>query len=172
MEAVRDLFAISGSEVVAVLIASALIVVAVITVVRVNGLRSFSKMSGFDFAVTVAIGSLIAGVANLSVPVTIGALAVVVLIAVQRLVARLRRSTEIEKVVDNEPLLLMHDGEILSRNLSKTRVTEHDLFAKLREANVTHLDQVRAVVMETTGDVSVLHGDTLDGRVLRGVRTD
>jgi uncharacterized membrane protein YcaP (DUF421 family) len=36
-------------------------------------------------------------------------------------------------------------------------VEEADLRAKLREANVARFEQVRAVVMESTGDVTVLH---------------
>ncbi|MDO6471263.1 YetF domain-containing protein [Maribacter sp. 1_MG-2023] len=31
--------------------------------------------------------------------------------------------------------------------------------AKLREANVLQLSQVKAVIFETTGDISVLHSD-------------
>ena len=51
----------------------------------------------------------------------------------------------------------MKDGEIYYDNLKKARVTESDLRGKLREANVIQLSEVRAVVFETTGDVSVLH---------------
>ena len=45
-----------------------------------------------------------------------------------------------------------------------------DLVAKLREANVLDLKQVRAVVLETTGDVSVLHGDVLDEILVENVK--
>ena len=38
-----------------------------------------------------------------------------------------------------------------------SHVTEDDLKAKLREANVLNLAEVRAVVFESTGDISVLH---------------
>ena len=53
-------------------------------------------------------------------------------------------------------------------------VVRADLVAKLRESNVTHPRQVMAVVLETTGDVSVLHSDEagaqLDTRLLENVR--
>lgn len=39
-------------------------------------------------------------------------------------------------------------------------MTVSDLHGKLREANVFNLDQVKCVIAETTGDVSVLHSDT------------
>lgn len=59
--------------------------------------------------------------------------------------------------------------------MQEARITRADLLAKLREANVPRLDQVRAVVMETTGDVSVLHAGSedrgiLDEELLDGVR--
>lgn len=41
---------------------------------------------------------------------------------------------------------------------------------KLREANVLDLSQVRAVILETTGDVSVLHGDVCSEKLLQGTK--
>ncbi len=53
-------------------------------------------------------------------------------------------------------------------------VTHEDLLEKLREANITRFDQVRAVVFETTGDVSVLSdkepGAGLDFGLIENVR--
>ena len=77
-------------------------------------------------------------------------------------------------LVDNEPLLLMRGEDILDDNLRKAKVTHGDLRAKLREANVTKLSQVHAVVMESTGDIAVLHNDSddheIDDVILKGVR--
>lgn len=68
----------------------------------------------------------------------------------------------------------MDGPQILHENLRRARVPETDLIAKLREANVLNLDQVRAVVLETTGDISVLHGGPdgpdLEPTLLTGVR--
>jgi uncharacterized membrane protein YcaP (DUF421 family) len=77
-------------------------------------------------------------------------------------------------LVDNPPLLLMAGAQVLHDNLRRARVTEADLRAKLREANVLHPGQVRAVVFESTGDLSVLHGPAdgppLHPALLAGVR--
>ncbi|NBC17254.1 MAG: DUF421 domain-containing protein [Bacteroidetes bacterium] len=147
----------------------------VVVLTRLGGLRSFSKMSSFDFAVTVAIGSVIAStVVAKDPPLLQGAMALAALYAVQLGVAALRaRSTTVQRLVDNEPLLLMAGTRILHDNLRRAQVTEADLRAKLREANVIDLEQVRAVVQETTGDVSVLHAapdaPPLDPWLLDGV---
>ncbi len=73
--------------------------------------------------------------------------------------------------MDNEPLVLMVEGEVIAENLRRARVTRDDVLEKLRQANVHRLSDVRAVVLETTGDVSVLSGDVpLDDALLDDVR--
>lgn len=143
----------------------------VIVATRISGLRSFSKMSAFDFAMTVAVGSLVAAAASGQAALASVAAGVATLFVLQAAVATLRRHGWLQGAVDNSPLLLMDGARILDDNLAAARVTRDDLHAKLREANVLHYGQVRAVVLETTGDVSVLHGDeALAPELLRGVR--
>lgn len=137
-----------------------------IFLVRLNGLRTFSKMSSFDFAVTVATGSVFATIlTGKSVSLLEGSAAFASLIGVQALIAFLRRKIPAAKsLVDNKPLLLMRGSEVLHANLAKGRITQSDLRAKLREANVLNYEQVRAVVLESTGDISVLHSDGSDAK--------
>ena len=149
-------------------------VAAIVLLTRVNGLRSFSKMSGFDFAITVAIGSVLASTVMASTPrdfwSNIGVL--VAFFLVQRGVAEVRaRNDRIETAIDNDPLLLMRNGAFLEDNLLKAQVSKADVIGKLREANALRLSEVRAVVLEATGDISVLHGEVdIDDAILEGVR--
>ena len=145
----------------------------VIFLVRIVGLRSFSKMTNFDFVMTVAMGSLLAGASQSSewtgLLQTLTAMAS--LFAVQYLVAFLRqRSTTLDELVQNRPVILMKNGVILHDALKETRVRKEDLIAKLREANALDLSRVQAVILETTGDISVLHGATCDEMLTQGVR--
>jgi uncharacterized membrane protein YcaP (DUF421 family) len=149
--------------------------VAVIIFTKLAGLRSFSKMSSFDFAMTVAIGSLVATtVVAKNPPLLQGVVALAALYGLQKLVSNLRRFDWVGNLVDNRPVLLMRHGKMFLDNMRSTGVTEEDLRSKLREANVLELSQVRAVVFETTGDISVLHtkdtGVELEGWLLEGVR--
>ena len=145
---------------------------------RLVGLRSFSKMSAFDFAITIAIGSILASVTLWQKPTLLeGAVALGVLFGLQFVVGNLRkRLPGVTRLIDNRPLLLMDGTEVLSDNLRRANMTEADLRAKLREANVTRLAQVRAVVMESTGDVSVLHAPpeapAIDDALLEDVQGD
>jgi uncharacterized membrane protein YcaP (DUF421 family) len=155
------------------LILSSLAVFCVVAIVRVVGLRAFSKMTAFDFVVTVAIGSLLASASqapSLSEFVQ-PTVAIASLLGVQYIVARLRRSSEtFESIVQNSPVLLMSKGEIHHDALKATRVEEDDLIAKLREANVRDFSEVSAVVLETTGNISVLTGTQVNPDILKGVQ--
>ena len=134
---------------------------------RLAGLRTFSKMSTVDFAVTVAIGSVLASTTLTKDPPlaqSVVALAALFMMQYGASLLRMNSDTMID-VLDNRPVLVMAGPEILHENLKNVRMTENDLYAKLRQANVTRRDQIRAVVMETTGDVSVLHADP-DGQPL------
>ena len=137
------------------------IYLALIIFTRTAGVRSFSKLSGFDFAITVAIGSIIASTVLDQTPSLILAIiALMSLFLIQVIVAKLRRSSSfVRTLVDNKPILLMKGEKMLEDNMAKAKVSRSDLLAKLREANVLKLDQIHAVVMETTGDISVLHYD-------------
>lgn len=144
----------------------------IILLVRIVGLRSFSKMTNFDFVMTIAMGSLLANVSQSQqwsgFVQTLTAMAS--LFAVQYSMSRLRRwSQQIDRLVQNTPVLLMKDGVILRDALRATRVAEEDLIAKLREANALDLSSIRAVVLETTGNISVLHGDRIDEVLFKGV---
>ncbi|MFD1343583.1 DUF421 domain-containing protein [Litorisediminicola beolgyonensis] len=142
-----------------------------VALTRVLGLRSFSKMTAFDFVMTVATGSLLAGAAQAasSAAFTQALVAMAGLFATQWAIAMIRvRSPRLRRWIANSPALLMRDGVVDEAELHRRRVTRDDLEAKLREANVMHPSEVRAVVLETTGDISVLHGPDLDPRLLPG----
>lgn len=145
----------------------------VVLLVRINGLRSFSKMTNFDFVMTVAIGSLLAGASqSTGWPGFLQTMiAMAMLFVIQYSTARIRKTSDrFEAIMQNTPVLLMRDGIILQDALTKTRVAESDLIAKLREANVLDFSQVRAVVLETTGDISVLHGEQCSEDLLKGIQ--
>lgn len=157
-----------------VLITLIVIFSVIILITRISGLRTFAKMSSFDFASTIAIGSILASVVlNTDQSILKGSLALGGIIAFQSLFSFVvRKSKSVQKIVTNTPVALMYDGKILFDNLNKANVGEGDLIAKLREANVIDFDEVLAVVLESTGDMSVLHSSEksqLQTKLLKGV---
>jgi len=142
---------------------------------RIFGLRTFAKMTSVDFAATIAMGSIFADViGSTDYSILKGGIALFIIILLQTLYSiGIRRSTLFKKALTNTPLLLMKDGEIIHKNLSKANVSTGDLYGKLREANVIEMSEVRAVVFEVTGDISVLHtsgNEKLANELLEGVK--
>ena len=165
----------TGTTMAMVVLSALGIYIALIVFTRLAGLRSFSKLSSFDFAITVAIGTILASTILMrNPPLLQGIIGLGMLYGIKLMVSILRRRyASISALVDNTPVLLMAGEEVLHENMRKEQMTMDDLRAKLREANVIHPGQIRAVVMETTGDVSVLHADpdgpALDPDLLRDV---
>lgn len=156
------------------LLLTAMGMVWVVVLVRINGLRSFSKMTNFDFVMTVAVGSLLASASQTNnwEAFLQAMIAMATLFLVQSVTARMRRQSDtIEAVMQNTPVILMRNGQIIESALAETRVARRDLMAKLREANVLDIQQVKAVVLETTGDISVLHGHHCADEILEGTRS-
>lgn len=153
----------SWQTLVVVAIATIAIYLVLVIFSRIVGLRSFSQMTNFDMAATIAFGSMMATTALSSdTPLVVGVVGLGALFAAQWAIAQVRRFRGAERVVDRAPLLLMTRGQVLSDHLTVAQMTHSDLRAKLRLAGVTRYDQVGAVILEATGDVSVLLQDTDD----------
>ncbi len=154
-----------------VLVSAPLVYASVIALSRLAGARSLAKMSTFDFAATVAVGSTVASTATGNVPLSVGVLALAFLFGLQYAIASLRRRGLLYGLVDNRPVPLMAGPQILEANLQHARVSREERWGQLRLAGVRHRQQVHAVVLETSGDVSVIRtGEPLDDQLLDGVR--
>lgn len=156
-----------------VILNTLLIFTALIIYTRIVGLRSFSKMTPIDFAMTIAIGSMLATtILSNKTDFLNGALSIAAVFLLQLINSNLRRLfPKLKSAMENSPYLLMENGVFLEENLKKTNVTKSDIYGKLREANALDLEKVKAVVFEPTGDISVLHGDSeLDSCLLESVK--
>ncbi|WP_417600691.1 DUF421 domain-containing protein [Owenweeksia hongkongensis] len=149
--------------------------VLIILLTRIIGLRSFAKFTVYDFAVTIAVGSIISSVLTSSTSIAQGFIAIAALLGLTYLFSALqKKSKTFDEVISNTPLLLMDGSEMLYDNLKSAKVQEGQVIAKLREANVLNYNQIVAVVLESTGDISVLHrasskDDDFEERLLKGV---
>jgi uncharacterized membrane protein YcaP (DUF421 family) len=115
-------------------------------------------MNAFDFIVTIALGSCLATVSlNKNVALTDGVLVFLILIFLQFIITTLSARFETVKyIVTNKPVLLVFKGEILYDVMKRERITKDELFAAARSNGVTQLEDLAVVVLETTGDITVI----------------
>lgn len=128
----------------------------VIAYIRIVGIRAISEMEAFDYATTVAVGTIIGGTATGATSLARGAAAIGLMFGLQMVIGYLRRRYKLQWLFDNNPLLLVKDGEIDWDNMATAQMTEDDLRVKLREHGFWWLDDVQVAVLETTGGFSVL----------------
>ncbi|WP_224995831.1 DUF421 domain-containing protein [Cesiribacter sp. SM1] len=151
-------FSIEWKEAAIVGISSVIIYVALILYSRLIGPRSFSQLTAFDFAVTVALGAIVGATSTGAAPLLNGIIALSLLFLLRWLVARSRR-LGLSKLVDNAPILILREGRIIPENMQKAKMTEADLRQSLRKKGVSGFMNVKAVVMERDGSVSVIISD-------------
>jgi uncharacterized membrane protein YcaP (DUF421 family) len=168
----------SDDPLIQTLLGSCLLFIAIIILTRLVGLRSFAKFTAYDFAFTIAIGSIISTILTSSTSIVHGVFAIAGLLFLTYIFSLLQRKfPKLKSLISNEPLLLMDGDKILKENLKYARIEEGQLMSKLREANVLNFGQVLYVVLESTGDISVLHKSNsendinFDQKILNGVRT-
>lgn len=66
------------------------------------------------------------------------------------------KSKSVSKFFQGEPVMLVHDGEIIQSNLDKEKITLAELETAAREHGVASLDEVNLAVLETDGTISIL----------------
>ena len=106
----------------------------VILFTRLAGLRSFSKMSAFDFAMTVAVGSMMAStIVSSDISLLLGVVGLGAIYGLQAVITRLRSRVDVvERGIDNQPVLLLRDGEMREAAMRDAKVTRADLLANPR----------------------------------------
>ncbi|WP_296402634.1 YetF domain-containing protein [Psychrobacter sp.] len=142
----------------AVVLSATAVYFALIFYTRIMGLRSFAKLSSYDFAMTVAMGSILASTILSKSPALLkGLLAIAILFLLQGCISVIRRkSTVIRRLVDNQPIVLMAHGEFNWDNIKEAKMSKNDLQEVLRKNGIKSTSEVFAMVMETTGDMSVI----------------
>ncbi|QDA36763.1 DUF421 domain-containing protein (plasmid) [Paracoccus liaowanqingii] len=131
---------------------------ALIVMLRASGKRTLSKMNAFDLVVTVALGSTLATVLlTASVPLVEGVVALALLVYLQYAITWASvRSDRFRALIKAEPTLLVHDGRPLEGAMKTQRVTRDEIDAALRSSGKTDLTQVKSVVLETDGSMTVI----------------
>ncbi len=134
-----------------VALSTALIYLSVVVGLRLGERRTLSEMTGFDFAVAVAIGAIIGRTATTPRPSYVqGITATLVLLGMHNTLSWARvRLPMVRHLTDRRPLVLVRDGRVDEHTLRKARLTLGDLVSVVRERGVTDLADVELVVFES-----------------------
>jgi len=124
---------------------------------RVSGKRTLAKLNAFDFVVTVALGSVLAYMMLGLVPYVEGTLVLLLIILLQYAFAWFSRiNSKMEHLINSVPTLLYYEGTFIERAMKAEAVTKEEIFSTVRSAGIEYFDEIRAVVMELNGQISII----------------
>jgi uncharacterized membrane protein YcaP (DUF421 family) len=122
------------------------------------GKRELGQMTPFELIVLIVIGDLIQqGVTQNDFSLT-GAIIAISTIALLALL--MSWATYLwpwaERVLEGEPRVIVRDGEILTDNLRRNRLTRAEIESEMRLAGIGQLSEVAWAILETRGKISFI----------------
>lgn len=153
-----NVFFSSWASIGRIIIVVLLVYPGLILLLRLYGKRSLGKMNMFDFIITVAFGSTLAStILSKDVAIADGLLTFILLLTAQFLITwSAIRWEAVDRVIKSDPTLLYYDGNYVADALRRERVSKHEIIAEVRLAGHADMKEVFAVVLETTGEISVM----------------
>lgn len=94
---------------------------------------------------------------DFGIPLLFGVVPIVTLLCITMALSVLTmKSLRLRLLLCGRPSILVEQGQILQRELNRTRMTPDELMEELRLQGVTDLSTVKYAILETSGRVSVL----------------
>ncbi len=130
----------------------------VFLITRVVGRRQLAQLEPFDLILLVVTGDLVQQSVTQSDESVTGALIVISTIALLSVGVSWAsfRSRRVRLVTEGEPVVLVHDGRLIERNLRRERITLADIEEEARQAQISSVAELRWAILENDGQISCI----------------
>ncbi|WCM42353.1 DUF421 domain-containing protein [Flavobacterium sp. CBA20B-1] len=153
----KDLFFKNWESLYHILICGTIAYLSLFIFIKISGKRTLAKLNAFDFVVSVTLGSILSSIILLKVSIAEGLTGLFIIISLQYLLAFLaKKSDTMEKVINSTPSLLFYNGKFLNDALQNELITKEEVYAEIRSYKIENINDVRAVVLELNGDMTVV----------------
>jgi len=140
-----------------VVICASISYLALFLFIRISGKRTLAKLNAFDFVVSVTLGSTLSSMMLMKVTISEGCVALMIIILLQYLLAFFaKKSKTMEKAINSTPTLLFYNGEFIEDAMKRELITKEEIYSEIRQYRIERLEDVRAVVMELNGEMTVV----------------
>jgi uncharacterized membrane protein YcaP (DUF421 family) len=132
--------------------------------IRLSGKREVGQMTPFDLTLLLLLSNSVQNaMTGPDTSLTGGAVAATTLLILNYLVAEVAGTNRrFRKLIQGQPSLLIHDGEVIAAHLAREHVTMDALECAVREHGVATYKQVALAVLEVDGSISVLKYDDIE----------
>lgn len=151
------------SVLIEIILRTAVIYFVVLLGVRLSGKREVGQMTPFDLTLLLLISNSVQNAMTGPDNSLIGGIAAALtLLLLNYAIAELSGvNRRFRKLVQGQPTLLVHNGEVLTAHMSKEHVSMDELERALREHGVNNPHDVALAVLEVDGSISCLKYDEL-----------
>lgn len=124
---------------------------------RLGHRRTLSQWTAIDFAAAVALGAIIGRTAIAEgQSVAIGAAALVTILVAHYVVAVARFHPRLATLVDHRVRVLVEHGHLRPAELRRCGLTRDEVLAQLRQHGVESVAELRYVLYETKGELTIV----------------
>jgi len=137
---------------------SGIVYVAVVLLMLASGRRQLGQMTPFDLVLILLIANAVQN-AMVGTDSTIlgGIVAATALIATSQLFSRvLVRFRWFRHTLEGEPVLLVHNGQVVERNIHAVGLTDDLVLQACREHGFDTFEEVKGAVLEIDGTISIV----------------
>ena len=129
--------------------------------VRLSGKREVGQMTPFDLTLLLLLSNSVQNaMTGPDTSLLGGATAAITLLVFNYGIAELAgRNKKIRKLLKGDPAVLIHNGVVIQRAMSRERISMDDVQEGLREHGISTIADVALAVLEVDGNISFLKYD-------------
>ena len=135
-----------------------IIYVLVLFVMRFMGKREIGQMQPVELVISIMIADLASTpMAEIGIPILYGIIPIFGLLFMHILISVLNiKSIRVREIICGKPRILINEGKIDEKALTKENFTINELQERLRVNNVNNISDVEYAILETSGQISVI----------------
>lgn len=124
---------------------------------RIMGKRQIGQLQPFELVIAIMIAELASiPMEDVGIPLIKGLVPIFALVFAQVIISYVTlKSERIRAFVCGSPSIIIENGIIQQKELTKQRINLNDLMEQLRSNNIANVDDVEFALLETNGHLSV-----------------
>jgi uncharacterized membrane protein YcaP (DUF421 family) len=152
-----------GHVLLEVAVRTVVIYLVVLVGVRLSGKREVGQMTPFDLTLLLLLSNSVQNaMTGPDTSVAGGVIAASTLLVMNFVLAEFSGiNRRFRKLIQGQPALLVHDGQVITSHMAKEHVSMDELQRALREHGIANYHDVALAVLEVDGSISFLKYDDL-----------
>ncbi|MCE1166174.1 MAG: DUF421 domain-containing protein [Bacteroidetes bacterium] len=144
-----------------IIIRSITVYVFIVVAIRIFGKRELSQISVIDLVFILLLSNSVQNAMVGPDSSLLGGLVAAASLFVVNFVLKLftYKNKKVSELINDEPVLLVHEGKVNQKNLEKEKLTMEELESAIREHSIESVKEVKLAMLEPDGNISIVSKD-------------